>query len=77
MDMVRIATVFSGIGAFEQALEKLNIPYEIVFACDTGERYVDFNFEDVASKTNDLSNKKREKIIRNLYDLSKKRNATM
>lgn len=31
---LRVATVFSGIGAIEQALERCNIPYEIVFACD-------------------------------------------
>ena len=35
---LQIATVFSGIGAFEQALLKLNIPYDIVFACDNGEK---------------------------------------
>jgi DNA (cytosine-5)-methyltransferase 1 len=31
---MRLATVFSGIGAIEHALEKSNINYEIVFACD-------------------------------------------
>lgn len=29
---LQIATVFSGIGAFEQSLNKLKIPYDIVFA---------------------------------------------
>lgn len=33
---VKVGTVFSGIGAFEQALEILNVPHEIVFACDNG-----------------------------------------
>ncbi len=32
--MLRIATVFSGIGAIEHAIERLHIPNEIVFACD-------------------------------------------
>ena len=36
--MIRLATVFSGIGAVEQALEKENIDYKIIFACDNGER---------------------------------------
>ena len=36
--MLRLGTVFSGIGAVEHALERLNIPYEIQFACDNGER---------------------------------------
>ena len=50
MGVLKIATVFSGIGAFEQALKKQNIPYEIVFACDSGERYVDFDCEKVKTK---------------------------
>ena len=32
--MIRIATVFSGIGAAEQALQQMKVPHEIVFACD-------------------------------------------
>lgn len=31
---IRIATVFSGIGAIEHAFERLKIPTEIIFACD-------------------------------------------
>lgn len=31
---LKIATVFSGIGAFEHALTRLNQPHEIIFACD-------------------------------------------
>lgn len=34
---IRVGTLFSGIGAFEQALKQLNIPHEIKFACDNGE----------------------------------------
>ena len=37
---LKIATVFSGIGSFEQALKKLNIDFDIVFACDSGERII-------------------------------------
>ena len=36
--MIKLATTFSGIGAVEQALNKMQIPYEIQFACDNGER---------------------------------------
>lgn len=32
--MLRIATVFSGIGAIEHAVQRMSIPHEIVFACD-------------------------------------------
>ena len=29
-----IATVFSGIGSFEQALQRMNVEHNIIFACD-------------------------------------------
>lgn len=32
--MLRLATVFSGIGAIEHALKRMRVPYDIVFACD-------------------------------------------
>ena len=35
--MIRLATAFSGIGAIEQALKRLNIDYKIIFACDNGD----------------------------------------
>lgn len=34
---MKLATVFSGIGSIEQALIRLGIDYEIVFACDNGD----------------------------------------
>lgn len=34
--MIKIATVFSGIGSIEWALKKMNIKHKIVFACDNG-----------------------------------------
>lgn len=74
MEKLKIATVFSGIGAFEQALLKQNIPYEIVFACDTGERYVDIDRTKIESKVANLKNFEREKIISSIYDSSKKPN---
>lgn len=39
-DKLQVATIFSGIGAAEFALKRLNIPHDIVFACDNGE--IDF-----------------------------------
>lgn len=32
--MLRLATAFSGIGAIEHALKRMNIKYSVVFACD-------------------------------------------
>ena len=34
---IKIGTLFSGIGAFEEALKQLELPHEIKFACDNGE----------------------------------------
>lgn len=38
--MLKLATVFSGIGAVEEALRQLGIEFDTVFACDNGERYL-------------------------------------
>ena len=41
--MITLGTVFTGIGAIEQALERLGIEHEIVFACDNGD--IDINID--------------------------------
>ncbi len=38
-DQLRVATVFSGIGAFEYSLKRANIDHQIIFACDI-DKYV-------------------------------------
>jgi DNA (cytosine-5)-methyltransferase 1 len=35
--MIKLATVFSGIGAIEHALDRMELEHEIVFACDNGD----------------------------------------
>lgn len=37
MAKIKVGTLFSGIGAFEEALRQLKLPHEIMFACDNGE----------------------------------------
>ena len=37
MSKLKLATVFSGIGAIEYALKRMNIDYSVEFACDNGE----------------------------------------
>ncbi len=34
--MIKIGTTFSGVGAVEHALERINIKHQIIFACDNG-----------------------------------------
>ena len=62
MAEIKLATVFSGIGAIEHALDRMNLPHKIVFACDNGD-------VDVLSKKipEDIS-----EIEKELSDLTKK-----
>ena len=47
---IKLATVFSGIGSIEFALKRMGIDYEIVFACDNGER--DIVYDEIKEKEN-------------------------
>ena len=58
---LRVATVFSGIGAPEQALKRMGIDYEIEFACDNGERLIDIDYEKEFSKVKSLSDQFEKK----------------
>jgi len=65
---IRIATVFSGIGSPEQALERLGVPHEIVFACDNGDRIIEYDHDkefDIV-KSFDTAKEKKE-YVDNLY----------
>lgn len=46
MKKIRLATVFSGIGAIEFALKRMNLDHEIVFACDNGDREITYDIEE-------------------------------
>jgi DNA (cytosine-5)-methyltransferase 1 len=61
-NILKIGSVFSGIGAFEHALIKSNIRHQILFACDI----------DIHCKTNYLANYKVEDWYDNITDLEKK-----
>jgi DNA (cytosine-5)-methyltransferase 1 len=57
--MIRLATVFSGIGAIEHALYRMNIHHEIVFACDNGDvdifsKKIDLNYKSILAGLSDL-----------------------
>ena len=66
--MIRLATVFSGIGAVEHALARLNLPYEIVFACDNGERRLKSNYDDIIASTANMTNAERDIYVSKLYE---------
>jgi DNA (cytosine-5)-methyltransferase 1 len=72
--MIRLATLFSGIGAIEQAFEKMNIEHEIVFACDNGERELSTSKEDIEKSIEGMNFKEKKEYIDNLYDSLSKPN---
>ncbi|MCI7401220.1 MAG: DNA (cytosine-5-)-methyltransferase [Christensenella sp.] len=73
--MIKLATLFSGIGAIEQSLIRLHQDYEIVFACDNGEIEVDIDIEKAKKEISHLHNKKeKKKYVDNLYSISRKTN---
>lgn len=65
--MIRLATVFSGIGAIEMALRHLNFSHDIVFACDNGERVLPYTKEEIEQKVKDLSSIERQRMIKSMY----------
>lgn len=68
MAKLQLATVFSGIGAIEFALKQLNIEYDVVFACDNGEREIEYEHEKEFQHIKSLStvDEKRE-YVEKLY----------
>lgn len=67
---MKVATVFSGIGAFEMALQKLKIKHEIIFACDNGERYIDSCITNCKEIDDAYKNHKKENHVQKMYQLN-------
>lgn len=65
---IKIATVFSGIGAIEQALKKEKIKHEIVFACDNGERKLKINENEIKEVIEHMTEQESNEYIQKLYD---------
>ena len=72
--MIRLGTLFSGIGAAEQAFIKLGIEHKLVFACDNGERELDISEEEIKEKIKDMNNIEKKEYIDQLYGNLKKPN---
>lgn len=60
MKEIKIGTLFSGIGAFEHALNQLGIKHTIQFACDCGERELPLKYEDLSILTKGMT---KEQIV--------------
>ncbi len=73
--MIRLATLFSGIGAIEQALIRLHEDYELVFACDNGEIEVDFDLDKAKEDISKFESKREKKeYVDKLYSVTRKQN---
>lgn len=65
--MLKLATLFSGIGAIEEAFHKQKISHEIVFAADNGEREFNVDVNLIKMKTIGMSIPEKNSYIENLY----------
>lgn len=74
MKTINIATVFSGIGAPEQALRRLGIKNKIIFACDNGEIEIKNKIEDLKESTKKMSSSEVNSFIKDVYKKSGKIN---
>lgn len=74
MGRIRLATVFSGVGAPEQALTLEGIDYQVVFACDNGERTLPFDYQTILDKFHESGNSDLTNYVKNLYKATKKEN---
>lgn len=73
--MIRLATLFSGIGAIEQSLIRLHESYELVFACDNGEIELNFDLEKAKEDISKLNTKQeKKKYVDKLYSATRKTN---
>ena len=65
--MIKLATLFSGVGAIEEALKKLKIQYKMVFAADNGERELKTSADEIISQTSGMSLLEKNLFIEDLY----------
>lgn len=72
--MIRIATVFSGIGSPEWALKRIGEEHKVVFACDNGERELKISKEEIEKEIKDKNEIEKKYYIDNLYDKTGKEN---
>lgn len=63
--MLKVASVFSGIGAFEWALKRLDLEHEILFACDNGNIDLKLDYDAELNKIKSLSSIKEKKNYTN------------
>ncbi|MDD2391670.1 MAG: DNA cytosine methyltransferase [Bacilli bacterium] len=72
--MLKLGTVFSGIGAIEQALKRMNIKHEVEFACDNGDIEIDVDYQNEIKKIKKMrSTIEKREYANNLYKVNSKK----
>lgn len=72
--MLKLGTVFSGIGAIEQALKRMNINHEIEFACDNGDIDVEIDYDNELKKIRKMKTiKEKKEYANNIYKLNSRK----
>jgi len=71
--ILNLATAFSGIGAIEQALERLKIDYNIVFACDNGEIEIDIDTEQELKQIKKMNTIEEKLLYANSFYINSKK----
>lgn len=59
--MIKLATLFSGIGAVEQAMIRMNKKHTIIFACDNGDIDINIDIDKEREKIFSMTNKVEKK----------------
>lgn len=74
--MIKLATAFSGIGAIEQALIRLDMEHKILFACDNGDVEIEIDAEKELEKIKSFNSaeEKRDYVNKLYAQLSRKNN---
>lgn len=68
MKVIKVGTLFSGIGSFEFALKRLGLKYEILFACDNGGIEIKYDQKSLLKKIKGLnSNLEKNNFVKELY----------
>jgi len=73
--MLKLATVFSGIGAIEQAIKQMKIPHRIVFASDNGGRSLKLTYEEICKLLEGKTGKEKKAYIEELYNRTNQLNS--
>ena len=74
MGRIRLATVFSGVGAPEQALSLEGFNFQVVFACDNGERTLPLDYDAIVEQFKNSEKKDINCYVKDLYLSTKKEN---